>query len=54
VRDFLIRIIFAAIGPLLGWITDNISLESAFFLSGGLYLISAAIMVFPWISKNEK
>lgn len=52
VRDFLIRIIFAAIGPLLGWITDNISLESAFFLSGGLYLISAAIMVFPWISKN--
>ncbi len=54
VRDFLIRIIFAVIGPLLGWITDNISLENAFFLTGGLYLVSAAIMVFPWISENNQ
>lgn len=54
VRDFLIRIIFAVIGPLLGWITDNISLENAFFLAGGLYLVSAAIMVFPWISENNQ
>ncbi len=30
VRNFVIRISFAGIGPLLGWITDNINLKSAF------------------------
>ena len=52
VRNFIIRISFAVIGPLLGWITDNISLNYAFFLAGGIYLISALIIVFPWIRKK--
>jgi MFS family permease len=54
VRDFIIRIIFAAIGPLLGWITDNISLKSAFLLAGGIYLVSAITVVIPWIKNQEK
>jgi MFS family permease len=54
VRDFIIRIIFAVIGPLLGWITDNINLESAFILAGGIYLISVFIVALPWIKKSEK
>ena len=53
VRDFIIRIIFAAIGPLLGWMTDNINLKSAFLLAGGLYLVSALIVVLPWIGRNK-
>jgi MFS family permease len=53
VRDFIIRIIFAAIGPLLGWITDNINLESAFLLAGGIYLVSAIIVVLPWIRRSR-
>ena len=54
VRNFIIRIIFAAVGPLLGWITDNIDLKSAFLLAGALYLISAVAVVFPWLkSKNQ-
>jgi MFS family permease len=53
VRDFIIRIIFAAVGPLLGWITDNVNLKSAFLLAGGFYLISALIVVFPWISRKK-
>jgi MFS family permease len=52
VRDFIIRIIFAAIGPLLGWITDNINLKSAFLLAGGIYLVSALIVVLPWIRRG--
>ena len=52
VRDFVIRIIFAVIGPLLGWITDNVSLKSAFLLAGGIYLISAVIVAFPWIRNK--
>jgi MFS family permease len=52
VRDFIIRIIFATIGPLLGWITDNINLKSAFLLAGGIYLVSALIVVLPWIRRG--
>ncbi len=52
VRNFIIRISFAVIGPLLGWITDNISLNYAFILAGGIYLVSALIIVFPWIRRE--
>ncbi len=52
VRNFIIRITFAVIGPLLGWITDNISLNYAFILAGGIYLISALIIVLPWIRRK--
>jgi MFS family permease len=53
VRDFIIRIVFAVIGPLLGWITDNISLKSAFLLAGAIYLVSAIIVVLPWIKRGR-
>ena len=51
VRDFIIRIIFTIVGPLLGWMTDNINLESAFMLAGGLYLVSAVLVVLPWMKS---
>lgn len=53
VRDFIIRIVFAAIGPLLGWFTDNVNLESAFILAGGIYFVSAVIVVLPWLKKSS-
>ena len=53
VRDFVIRIIFAVVGPVLGWVTDNVNLKSAFFLAGGIYFISIAIVIFPWL-KNYR
>ncbi len=52
VRNFIIRITFAVIGPLLGWITDNISLNYAFILAGGIYLTAALIVVFPWLKRK--
>ena len=52
VRNFIIRIAFAVIGPLLGWITDNVSLDKAFLLAGGIYLVSAFVVVIPWL-KNK-
>lgn len=52
VRNFIIRIAFAIIGPLLGWITDNISLNYAFILAGGIYLLAATAIVFPWLKNN--
>jgi MFS family permease len=54
VRDFIIRIVFAVIGPLLGWITDNVNLKSAFILAGGIYFVSSIIVVFPWIKSGRK
>ena len=54
VRDFIIRIIFAVIGPLLGWMTDNINLESAFIFAGGIYLVSAVVVVLPWRHRINK
>jgi MFS family permease len=53
VRNFVIRIAFAGIGPLLGWITDNLNLKSAFLLAGGIYIVSALIIVFPWLKRNK-
>jgi len=54
VRDFIIRIVFAVVGPLLGWMTDNINLESAFILAGAIYLISAVVVVLPWVKPDAK
>lgn len=51
VRNFIIRITFAGVGPLLGYITDNISLNKALMLAGVLYLAAALVVVFPWIKS---
>lgn len=52
VRNFLIRINFAITGPLLGRITDKISLGWALFTAGTLYLLLAFISVFPWLKAK--
>ncbi|MFW6309997.1 MAG: MFS transporter [Prolixibacteraceae bacterium] len=54
VRNFVIRLSFAGIGPLLGYITDNINLKTAFVLAGGIYLIAAMVIVFPWLKSDKK
>lgn len=53
VRNFLIRIVFAGIGPLLGWITDNIGLDRAFIFAGVIYLVSSLVIVLPWLRTNK-
>ena len=53
VRNFVIRISFAGIGPLLGYITDNINLTSAFMLAGTIYLIAALLIVLPWLKSPD-
>lgn len=53
VRNFVIRISFAVIGPLLGWMTDNIGLKSAFLLAGGIYFVAAIAVSFPWLKSRK-
>ena len=53
-RNFIIRIVFAIFGPLLGWLTDHISLETAFICAGLFYFFSTLLVVFPWLRKSNK
>lgn len=53
VRDFSIRIVFAAVGPLLGWLTDNVSLQSAFIIAGVFYMVASLAVIYS-VRKNEK
>jgi MFS family permease len=52
VRNLIIRIIFAVVGPLLGWMIDNAGLNLAFIAAGLLYLISTLIVVLPWLVRK--
>ena len=54
VRNFIIRINFAVIGPVLGYLTDNLSLESAFLAAGSVYFIAAFLVTLPWIRGKIK
>ncbi len=53
VRNFIIRICFALIGPFLGWYTDHFTLSSALMLAGVIFFILGGISVFFMI-KVEK
>ncbi len=54
VRNFVIRITFAGIGPLLGWVTDHLSLNRAFLLAGAIYLIASLLVVMPWLRNDSQ
>ena len=53
VRSFIIRISFAIIAPIIGWIADNHSLNTAFFTMGilGTIVITYCLI---WFNKNQK
>ncbi|MBN1821192.1 MAG: MFS transporter [Prolixibacteraceae bacterium] len=52
VRNFVIRINFAVIGPALGYLTDNLSLKSAFIIAGCIYFTGSAFVIFPLFVKK--
>jgi len=52
IRNFEIRIIFAAIGPALGYLTDTFSLKTALIVSGIIYFASAMWSVYPFLKKQ--
>lgn len=43
-RNMFIRINFAMIGPLLGWLTDQYSLKTGLLLAGVFFLLSGAVL----------
>jgi MFS family permease len=51
IRNFEIRIIFAAIGPVLGYMTDTFSLQTALFTAGIAYLLAGMWSIWPLLKK---
>jgi MFS family permease len=43
-RDMFIRIIFAFIGPVFGWIIDTYGLKNGFYFAGVFFLFSGAVL----------
>lgn len=50
-RDLIIRINFAVVGPVLGYITDHYSLGSALLAAGVSYLVLALAAALPLLKK---
>jgi MFS family permease len=46
IRGFIIRILFSAFAPILGWANDVYSLSAALLLAGSIFLVSAGITFF--------
>jgi MFS family permease len=54
VRNLEIRIIFAAVGPVLGYLTDTFSLQTALMVTGIIYFGTAMWSILPFLKKQEK
>jgi len=54
VRNFIIRLLFALTGPLLGWIKDVYSLPQALLLAGFIFLIISTLTAILFISTGRE
>jgi len=54
IRNFLIRILFACLGPILGWVSDFYSLRDALILAGGTFLLLGTVTLFLYLLLIRK
>jgi len=54
IRNFEIRIIFAAIGPVLGYLTDTFSLQTALMVTGITYFVAGILSILPLLKASPK
>jgi MFS family permease len=52
-RNMFIRINFAIIGPVLGWITDHYSLKKGLFFAGFFFFVSSSILYYLSYRSKE-
>ena len=45
IRNFIIRLMFAAIAPFIGWLNDMYSLQAALLVSAGIILLPGGIFL---------
>ncbi len=53
VRNFIIRINFAVIGPCLGWVVDHHSLKTAFWVAGVIYLMAGSMSILAPLIRRK-
>lgn len=54
VRNFIIRLLFAFTGPLLGWVKDIYSLPQALTLAGCIFLVLSLITAIIFLSSGKE
>jgi len=54
VRNFIIRLLFAALGPFAGYIKDFYSLSQAFLLSGIIFMVLSLITAIVYLASDDK
>jgi MFS family permease len=54
VRNFTIRLLFAIVGPLLGWVKDIYSLPQALALAGFIFLIISILTAILFVSSGKE
>jgi hypothetical protein len=54
VRNFIIRLLFALTGPLLGWVKDIYTLPKALMLAGFIFLIFSILTAILFISSGKE
>ena len=54
VRNFIIRLLFALTGPLLGWVKDVYSLPQALTLAGIIFLVISLLTAVLFISSGRE
>ncbi len=54
VRNFMIRIVFAGVGPFLGWYTDIFSLSNALLLAGITFFTIAIVFLLFFLKTRQK
>lgn len=52
-RNMFIRIIFAIIGPILGWVTDKFSLKAG-LCSSGIFFLASGLILFYFVYSYKK
>jgi hypothetical protein len=52
VRSFIIRIIFAGVGPFLGWYTDQFSLGPALAIAGMVFFTAGFVVLLPVLQNR--
>ncbi len=54
VRNFIIRLLFALTGPLLGWVKDIYSLPQALTLAGIIFVVISILTAILFISSGKE
>ena len=54
VRNFVIRLLFAITGPMLGWIKDIYSLPQALTLAGIIFLVLSVFTAILFLSSGKE